>query len=97
MSQATLLDANGHLSAAGFVALQSAPVGQAPPEVARHLAACGVCQGKLLQASAPGPRPKPGRRPMPLAPSPGRTAFLVLVTLAFVLLGLWSLRRLVEP
>jgi hypothetical protein len=31
---------------------------------------------------------------MALAPSPGRTAFLVGITLVFVLLALWSLRWL---
>jgi hypothetical protein len=33
---------------------------------------------------------------MAVAPSPGRTAALLLVTLAFVLIGLWTLRKLVE-
>jgi hypothetical protein len=97
MTDTTFLDANGHLSAAGLGALQAAQAGQAPPEVASHLATCPACQDRLLEASAPGPRPKPGRKPMGVAPSPGRTALLLLVTLAFILIGLWSLRRLVEP
>lgn len=97
MSQATLLDPDGHLNPAGLHALQSAPPGQAPAEVARHLAACAQCQARLLEASAPGPRPKQGRKPMGLAPSPGRTILLLVITLAFVAIALLSLRRLVEP
>jgi hypothetical protein len=97
MSDPSLLDANGHLSVAGLAALQAAPAGQAPAEVARHLAGCAACQERLLVASAPGPRPKPGRRPMGLAPSPGRTALLLLMTLVVILMALWSLQRLVQP
>jgi hypothetical protein len=92
-----VLDARGHLTPAGLAAIRDAPVGQAPPELAAHLAACAPCQDKLLVAGAPGPRPKPGRAPRALAPSPGRTAALIGLTLLFVLLALWSMRRLVEP
>lgn len=97
MTDKALLDANGHLSAAGLVALQAAPAGQAPAELAAHLAACAACQEKLLVASAPGPRGRTGRKPMPLAPSPGRTILLLLLTVAFVVISLWSLRWLVAP
>lgn len=97
MTDKALLDANGHLSAAGLVALQTAPAGEAPAELAAHLAACAVCQERLLVASTPGPRRPPGRKPMPLAPSPGRTILLLLLTGAFVMIALWSLRRLVSP
>jgi hypothetical protein len=93
----SLLDANGHLTPAGLAALQAAPVGQAPAEVAHHLAGCAACQDRLLVASAPGPRPKPGRKPMAFAPSPGRTALLVLMTLIAIAMALWSLQRLVQP
>jgi hypothetical protein len=96
MRDKALLDANGHLSPTGLVALQAAPAGKAPAEVASHLAGCLSCQERLLVASAPGPRPAPGRKAMAVAPSPGRTAALLLVTLAFVLIGLWTLRKLVE-
>jgi hypothetical protein len=92
-----LLDAGGHLSAAGLAALRAAPAGKAPPEVASHLAGCARCQDLLLIESSPGPRPKPGRKPMGLAPSPGRTILLLLLTVLFIFIGLWSLRKLVEP
>ena len=97
MTDRALLDANGHLSAAGLLALQAAPAGRAPAELASHLAGCASCQNKLLVASAPGPRRPPGRKPMPLAPSPGRTILLLLLTGLFVAIALWSLRRLVAP
>ena len=77
-----------------FRALQSAPPGQAPTEIAAHLASCGACQQKLLVASAPGPRRVSKRKPMALAPSPGRTALLLVLTVVFVMLALWSLRWL---
>ena len=54
MSDKALLDASGHLSAAGLLALQAAPAGQAPVEVASHLAECLSCQERLLVVSAPG-------------------------------------------
>ena len=94
MTDEKLLDASGHLSAAGLQALHAAAPGQAPVELATHLAGCGACQQKLLIASAPGPRRAPGRKPMPLAPSPGRTVLLLVLTAVFVMLALWSLRWL---
>ena len=97
MTDQALLDANGHVSAAGFLALQTASPGQAPAELATHLAGCGACQQKLLVASAPGPRRAPGRKPMPLAPSPGRTVLLLVLTAVFVMIALWSLRWLTAP
>ena len=97
MTDQTLLDTNGHVSAAGLVALQAAPPGHAPAELAGHLAACAACQQLLLIASSPGRRRPPGRRPMPLAPSPGRTALLLVLTAVFVMIALWSLRWLTAP
>ena len=94
MTDHALQDANGHVNAAGFQALQAAAPGQAPAELATHLAGCDACQQKLLVASAPGPRRAPGRKPMPLAPSPGRTVLLLVLTVVFVMLALWSLRWL---
>ena len=95
MSEA-LLDSTGHLSAAGLLAFQSAPAGQAPPEVATHIASCARCQERLLVDGSPGPRPKPGRKPMGLAPSPGRTIVLLLLTVAFIFIGLWSVQKLIQ-
>ena len=43
-----LLDTRGCLTAAGFAALQSSVPGQAPLELAQHLAGCARCQGRML-------------------------------------------------
>lgn len=93
---AGLQDAHGHLTAAGLGAFKAAPVGQAPAPLASHIAGCAACQDRLLVAGAPGPRPKPGQRPRALAPSPGRTALIVGMTLLMIVIALWTLRRLVE-
>ena len=47
-----LVDSRGCLTPAGMAALEQAPPGQAPPELAQHLAGCARCQGRLLAASA---------------------------------------------
>jgi hypothetical protein len=92
-----LQDGGGHLTAAGLAAFKAAPLGQAPEPLALHIAGCAACQERLLVAGVPGPRPKPGKKPRALAPSPGRTALLLGMTLVMILIALWSLRRLVEP
>jgi hypothetical protein len=92
----TLLDPTGHLSAAGLRAFQGAPAGKAPAEIATHIAGCARCQERLLVDGSPGPRPKPGRKPMGLAPSPGRTILLLLLTVLFIFIGLWSMQKLVQ-
>jgi len=53
------------LSEAGLAALASAPAGQAPAEVATHLAACARCQERLLNAERPAgeTRPPAARQP----------------------------------
>jgi hypothetical protein len=60
----TLLDSRGCLTEQGLAALAQAPAGQAPPEVAAHLASCARCQDRFLGAeraagerSAREPRP----------------------------------------
>jgi hypothetical protein len=49
-----LVDARGCLTEAGFRALASAPPGEAPGELAAHLAGCARCQDRVLQAAAGG-------------------------------------------
>jgi hypothetical protein len=49
---AELVDARGCLTDAGFAALQAAPPGEAPAELAAHLAACARCQDRVLLAGA---------------------------------------------
>jgi hypothetical protein len=46
-----LLDARGCLSNTGFAALRSSLPGQAPLEVAQHLAGCPRCQARLLASA----------------------------------------------
>ena len=46
-----LLDARGCLSNAGFAALSSSAPGQAPLEVAQHLAGCPRCQARMLASA----------------------------------------------
>jgi hypothetical protein len=47
-----LVDARGCLTDAGFAALGSARPGEAPAELAAHLAGCARCLGRVLQAAA---------------------------------------------
>jgi hypothetical protein len=56
-------DGRGCLTEAGLAALAAAPPGQAPPELASHLAACPRCQQRLL--AGPGQPRRPRRRPPP--------------------------------
>jgi hypothetical protein len=61
-SGGALLDDRGCLTPRGLAALVRAPVGQAPPELATHLAGCARCQERLLatgRESDPVPKPAP--------------------------------------
>ncbi len=73
-------DRSGCLTADGLAALANAPVGQAPPDLAAHLAGCARCQDRLLFLAA-GPRDASSR---PTARAPWRN--LALVTMALVLI-----------
>jgi hypothetical protein len=46
-----LVDPRGCLTPAGMEALQQAPPGHAPEDLARHVAGCARCQARLLAAS----------------------------------------------
>jgi hypothetical protein len=48
----SLVDARGCLTDAGFAALAATRPGEAPAELAAHLARCARCQDRVLQASA---------------------------------------------
>jgi hypothetical protein len=80
----TLTDARGCLTAEGLAEVARAAPGQAPPEAAAHLAACGRCQERLLGAERDRPRASGTAR------SPYRNVALVsgLLLLTLVLLGL---------
>jgi hypothetical protein len=50
-----LVDPRGCLTPAGMAAVQRAPVGGTPAELAQHLATCARCQARLLAAAAGHP------------------------------------------
>lgn len=83
-----LLDARGCLTDAGLDTLARAPVGQAPAELASHLAACLKCQERLLLRGAPrGPKKTP--------PPPWRVWVVVGAAIFLLISVLVTLRRLV--
>lgn len=47
-----LVDARGCLTDAGFAALASSRPGEAPAELAAHIAGCGRCQDRVLKSAA---------------------------------------------
>jgi hypothetical protein len=63
---AALFDAKGCLTDPGVAMLASAPVGEAPPELAAHVASCGRCQERLL-ASGEGRAERRERKEPPPA------------------------------
>jgi hypothetical protein len=48
----SLVDARGCLTDAGFAALAATRPGEAPAELAAHLAGCARCQDRVLRVSA---------------------------------------------
>lgn len=82
-------DARGCLTEAGLRALAQAPAGQAPPELAAHVAACTRCQRRGLGL----PEARAGTRP---PPSPARSAFILAALLLMGLMLLWTIRLLVQ-
>lgn len=52
MTTTGLVDARGCLTDAGFSALAAARPGEAPAELAAHLAGCARCQDRVLQTAA---------------------------------------------
>lgn len=86
----TLRDAQGCLTLSGFDMLAQAAVGQAPPELAHHVAACGRCQDRMLA----GARAQLRGRKKATPPPPWRI-WAVLGAVLFLLLSiLATLRRL---
>ena len=61
---AALQDSRGCLTPAGFAAVNAAPPGRAPAELAEHLSRCRGCQYRLLSGGRP--RPSARRRGAPL-------------------------------
>jgi hypothetical protein len=77
-----LFDARGCLSEEGLAALRRAPVGQAPAELAAHLASCARCQDRLLVGERLEATEKKAR------PAPWRNVTLVLLALLMTLVAL---------
>jgi hypothetical protein len=88
---AALFDAQGCLSPQGFAQISAAPPGQAPPELAAHLAGCMRCQRRLLATALPSSGPRRERPPV------WRTALVIVVCLGLVLLAMTLTRILNAP
>jgi hypothetical protein len=85
-----LRDERGCLTGAGFAAVQSAPPGQAPAELAAHLSACGRCQERLLAGGRAALAPRKRKEP----PPPWRLAAILVAAVLLVLTILVTLQRL---
>lgn len=84
-------DERGCLTEAGFLALESAPVGKAPPELASHLAGCDRCQQRMLLRGEPrGPK----RERPPLGRGLLIAGVLLLVLLGALVAAFLTARRL---
>jgi hypothetical protein len=89
-----LLDARGCLTDAGFAALDAAPPGLGPAELAAHLAGCGRCQRRYL---ARGGEKGAGIRAVPgtaTRPPLWRTVAVALAALLLLLSAVAAMRML---
>ena len=77
-------DASGCLTPASLDLVARAAPGQAPPELAEHLARCGRCQDRMLSLLRPAGPSSKRRGPPPLWR-------LVAVAVGLVVLGLLAL------
>lgn len=79
------------LTDAQIAAVMSAPPGQAPEALARHLASCPRCQQRALFGSEPRPA---GARRAAKMPSLRRTLLLALLAIVAIGFFFWSLGQL---
>ncbi|HET7292639.1 MAG TPA: hypothetical protein VFM88_09450 [Vicinamibacteria bacterium] len=86
-----LLDDRGCLTPAGLLAVQSAPVGKAPQELASHVASCPRCQEKLL---AGGILALATRKEKKDPPPPWRIVLVLVAIVLLVLSLMFTLGRL---
>ena len=75
-----------------LAALRESPPGQAPAELALHLAGCERCQSRALFGAVR--KPGVSREPPPL-PSLGRALALVATIVLAMIAFFWTLGRLV--
>jgi len=87
-----LLDPRGCLTPAGVRAVLAAPPGQAPTDLAAHIAACHRCQQRLLFGDA-----APRKVAAEYRPRLGFALAIVLGGLLVALLGLLCVRYLITP
>jgi hypothetical protein len=93
MDGPALLDPHGCLTASGLDALKGASPGQAPTELAAHLAQCARCQRRLLSLGGPGALH--AGKPRQTAPPPvWRTLVVVVAALLLLASVLVTLRWL---
>lgn len=85
-----LRDERGCLTEAGLQALRAAPPGQAPAELAGHVAACARCQERLLAGGVAALAGRKKKAP----PPPWRLAAVVVVSVLLILTILVTLQRL---
>jgi len=78
------------LTEAEIQAVRSAPLGQAPEALARHLASCERCQERALFLEQPR-RARSGR-PRPEWPSPTRSLLLLALMVAVIAASFYTLR-----
>jgi len=84
------LDAKGCLTAAGLAALSAAPPGNAPEDLARHVAACRSCQRRWFEASLTA-EDRARRSKTPKADAKARFRRMVLFALLVLVLALGTL------
>jgi hypothetical protein len=85
-----LRDERGCLTVAGLAAVRAAPPGQAPAELAGHLASCARCQDRLLAGGAAELAARKKTQPPPR----WRLAAIVVALLLLVLSILVTAERL---
>jgi hypothetical protein len=83
---------NRCLTEAEIAAVQAAPPGAAPEELARHLAGCERCQERALFGA--GPRRRLTGRARPDMPTPTRALFLVALMVAAMAAFFYTLHLL---
>jgi hypothetical protein len=83
-------DERGCITQAGLDALREAPVGQAPNDLAEHVAGCKNCQYRMLS----GGRPRSVAGTKPRGPLLWRVVLFAIVGLALALMTLLTMRSL---
>jgi hypothetical protein len=84
------LGAKGCLTAAGLAALSAAPPGDAPEDLARHVAACRSCQRRWFEKSLTAEE-RARRTKAPKADAKARFWRMVLFALLVLVLALGTL------